>query len=117
MGTDPYTARTVTRTFPELGKNIKVTIKNPLVRPGKDLALRTVGKSAQPELGDDLDDLLLAIFEVMAALIVEWTVYDPDDETAVALPLPTTGDVLRDKVPVGIQNWLIKQRGDAVNPR
>lgn len=102
--------------YPTLGDDIWVTIKNPLLMPASvvqtDTPLQT---DAQGNIVNNTE-AMNAGFEIAARLVVDWNVYDPDDESdnPAALPLPATAETMK-KLPISISNAIGEIVGKAMD--
>lgn len=114
-----YKNRTIKHEFPDLaedGDTISITLRNPMTVPYDALQMRPVARDAN---GFPLDpkDASLAAYEVYAALVVDWRVYDATEESddQPPLPLPATPENFG-KLPVEIQNWVADEVRSRQNP-
>lgn len=110
--------------LPNLGDGIFVTIRNPLLAPSsvlvpdRDVEVDDDGKPVDRQAAIDAGN------EVVARLISDWCVPDPDDpsDDAPSLPLPSTlapqeRVVLMGRVPASISNTVAELISEARNPR
>jgi hypothetical protein len=118
-----YTNRTVRLAFdgtddtlPDLGTDIWVVIRNPLLMPASMLQ-----GSADLQLdanGAPVDRMaaINASLEIASRLVVEWNVYDPADvsETPMPLGLPATAEMMR-LLPMSITNAISEIVGKALD--
>lgn len=105
-----YTDRTITLTFDELGPDISVTIRNPLLLPVSKLTPRPIPLKDDGTPVND-DDAQTASYEVIAGIITTWNVFDPLADTDVLLGAPSVETVAQ--LPVAILNALASELGKA----
>lgn len=105
-----YAEKTIRRDFHELGPDVWVEIRNPLLMPEEKLQTRP------PRVDDkgnvDRDDAYKKAREMMAGLIVDWHVFDYDTDDL--LDIPTQANLGR--CPVAITNWIGKLVQEARDP-
>lgn len=121
----PYLDRTIRLAFdgtdpayPQLGDDIWVVIKNPLLMPASAIQTDTniqVDANGNPV---DRNAAMEAGFEIASRLVVSWNVYDPDDseDNPAPLPLPATPHALR-ILPLSISNAISEIVGKALAPK
>lgn len=100
--------------LPNLGDDIWVVIKNPMLMPGSALS---TGIEIDPNNIDT--NQALRHSQIIASRLVEaWSVYDPDDrsESPAPLPLPATPEACA-LLPVVIINKIAELAGQALNPQ
>lgn len=117
-----YGNKTVRIDFTELSDPdsdpIFVTILNPRLvsqdrlTPNRDLELTPDGKAK------DMQAAAESTYEVIAGLIRDWNVFDPDDlsDDAPPFPLPATTELVH-KLPVTIQKRIMELVGEAIAPK
>lgn len=112
-----YADRFKTLTFDELGDELWITIRNPKTVPPSKLRPESIpldasGNPINPEQAE------LQMYDVMAALIKDWHVYDAtsDEDDQPVLPLPATAESIA-KLPLGIILAISRELEGALSPR
>jgi hypothetical protein len=105
--------------LPNLGKDIWITIRNPMLMPQSLLMPKQDVQMKEDGTPVDRNEALQAGAEVVAGLIVDWSLTDIMDlsDDARVLPLPTNADVLRNQVPVVVGDMIATVLARARNPR
>ncbi len=120
-----YTNRTIRlnfdgtdETLPNLGDDIWVVINNPMLMPASKLRPKTdVVVNADGTVADQ-DAAMLGAQEIVAGLIVDWNVYDPNDssDTPTPIELPATVEKIA-MLPLVITNKISEIMSKALNPQ
>lgn len=97
-----------------LGEGCFVRIKNPKLLPLSKLMPEDVETDATG-VPVDKDAPLNAVYDRIASVILDWRVWDPDDDsdTPTVLPLPPTAEIVA-KLPASISEAIAAQLKDAV---
>lgn len=104
--------------YPTLGDDIFVTIANPMLMPASKIQPKvTVELNAAGE-PVDAERALEGTMDVIAGLIVDWSVYDPTDfsDDVEKLPLPATKETAA-LLPVPILQAITEIMNKALNPQ
>lgn len=93
-----------------------MALRNPMTVPFDRLQPREVARDASGNAIDQAD-AYRAMYEVYASLIVNWHVYDADEESddQPVLPSPATAELFA-KLPVEIQNKIADEVNNRRNP-
>lgn len=100
--------------YDDLGEGCFVKIKNPKLLPLSKLIPEEVETDAAGAPVDK-DAPLNAVYARMASVIIDWCVWDPDDESdnPALLELPATAETVA-KLPASITEAIAEQLKDAV---
>lgn len=112
-----YTNKHIRLDFSDLGEGCYVTIRNPRLMTSGQLSAVDVeiGPDGRPV---DHNAAMNAGNATIAKLIVNWCVWDPDDESddPAVLPLPATPEIVT-KLPMAVVVGISEQIEQATNPR